>query len=183
MTKIRLGDTLRSIREKGKHVEHTFAGDKSTREIARSLIEETGLEVGVLDQIPADHQTTDFRASGKPIDELERLLSSIDGTKVIVDELKVKVERRSMPQKDGVRIVRSPKTGMIGVPERDEDNRLTVRMLFEPRARVGGEILIEGSEYVEATPYTIEGVRHEISNWTGAFTTEIDGVLPGTQAS
>ena len=182
LTKITLGDALRSPRVKGGNTERTEEGEVSVRQLASQLVKDAGLEHGPLDAIPVDAKVKDFRVSGKPIDALKRLMRSVDGDTVTiaVDEDKVKFIKGNEPQSDGVRIIRSPSTGLVDVPTINEDGEITATMLLEPRARVGGEILIEDSEYVEPAPYTITDVRHEGSNWTESFLTTVDGKSQAT---
>ena len=167
---------------KGGNTEHPFTGEVSVRVIAESLIEDTGLSAGPMDAIPADATVTNFRASGKPLEELKRLIEGVKGVSVIVDEKEViRFARDKEPQPDSIRLIKSPKTGLIEVPEINEDDTVTLTMLFEPKASVGGEIVVEDSEYIEPIPYTIVGVNHQASNWTDSFKTIIDCIDPSSE--
>lgn len=181
LTKIALGDALRSSKVKGGVTGQTFAGEEPVRDIAAALVADMGLELGPMDAIPSELTRTDFRADGKPGDALRSLIDDVDGVSVIIDGDIVRFAAGNKPQPDSVRIVKTPRTGMIGVPEINEDGEVTIDMLLEPRARCGGEILIEGSEYIAAAPYTIVGVDHKASNWTGKFTTTVSAVDPNAQ--
>lgn len=178
-TKIQLGDSAHADDTRGGTTEHTFEGQVPTRQIAQSLANDLGIQLGPLDAIPANDTRTNFRASGKTLDSMRKLVSETEGLGFGIDIVGVgRFTSGRGAQTDGIRITVSPKSGLIGIPEVEEDKRTSITMLLNPRARTGGQIVVEDSEFIEPTPLTIVGVQHTFSNWTGKFLTMVDAISP-----
>lgn len=183
VTMVTLGDVIRSKESRGGAIEKSFAGETPIREIIPVLVEAMGpkVELGSMDVIPAGATATDFIASGTPGKSLDTLLELIQDRRIrwYTDSNVIRFAQGSKPQADvSVRITKSPKTGLVGVPELQEDDNVKVEMLLDPRVRIGGELVIEGSNYIDNSPRTIMGVVHQGDNWKDRFVTLADAVIP-----
>lgn len=186
-TKIQLGDEAHSTDVRGGVSEHTFEGEVATRTIAQSMASDMGIQLGPLDAIPVDDTRTNFRASGKTIDAMRKLVAGTEGLGFGIDIVGVgRFTAGASSQPDGIRITVSPKTGLVGIPDIEEDaeegRRISITMLLNPKARTGGEVVVEGSEFIEPAPLTIVGVNHVFSNWTGKFLSMLDCVTKDFKA-
>lgn len=178
---IEASDALRAPQSVGGHINKTFNGDTSVREIAADIVKAMpDTELGRIDAIPTNASVKDFRAEGIPAEQLTRLLSNTpnDIRWYIDTEGVVRFDQGLAPRQDAPRIVKSPTTGLVSTPNIEEDGRLSAQMLLDPRVKLGSEFIIEDSEYVDSTPFKVVGIEHTGTNFRGQFRTIVDALPP-----
>lgn len=122
---------------KGKLVSKTAKSKTSLKEIAQSAADDLGvsLQFEANDKQIANHSYCG--AATKQIDDIQET-GDVD---VYVDDDKLIVKNMNVPLTGVVRILNA-ETGMIGIPEVDE-NGLKVKMLFDNKTTLGGALQIE----------------------------------------
>lgn len=182
LTRISLTDALRKETSKGRNIQIAEESTLLVKDLTRRIVvEKMGLQIGEISAIPPNVEYTNFQHDGDARRALDKLMRKVhDDTgivvSVIIDDDTVKFMRGTGALEDGIKIVKTPRTGIIGVPEINEDNKLTTLVMLEPKAKVGGEIEIQKSDYISDGVFTITGVSHNFDNWQGPFQTRIEAV-------
>ena len=180
ITRIELGDQVRTRTVLGGVYMKTYDGPVNTRQIAREIIEdgfklgENGepMRAGPLDAIPAGHTTTDFQAIGSVASaNLIQLLRGVAGQRLsfYVDGNVVRIKNESDPQMDNRTHEISPDTGLIDRPIATDEGA-EIRMFFNGRVNLGDllNISLPGGDTESqslAGLYKVDMVRHTMDNW------------------
>ncbi|MBF2754132.1 MAG: hypothetical protein ISN29_02595 [Gammaproteobacteria bacterium AqS3] len=159
----------------------------SARQAVVQLANQMGMKAMNLWVIPHDMVLENINFSERGENAMRTLLSSLrrEVPKLywFQDRNKLMLAKGAEPRSDVGVIVKSPWTGLIGVPKIEEDRRLKVRMLMDTRVDLKGPIKFRGSKYIdESVDYTIDRITHKGDNRKDAFVTELECIPPDYQA-
>ena len=171
ITRIELGGHLQAADRVGGYTNRSYAGSESIRRIARDIVErDIGLGIGPLDAIPADAQTENYAWAGSSGLALDHLLRRV-GVTFIEDDGVIKFNKPGAAASDGVSLVLSPTSGLVGAPAVTDDG-VECESLLQPLARVGGLLRLRAETY--SGTFKIVGVKHTGDNWQGDYRTAYD---------
>ncbi len=149
----------------------SYAGNESVARMVRDLAADVGLGVGPLDAIPTGAAVPNFAWAGSATQALDSLLGRF-GLTWYEDAGTLRVNAPGRPQLDLDNVVISPKTGMIGIPERTDEGA-KVKTLLNPRHKIGSTVVLE-SETLSGI-WKVVSYHHKGDNWDeGPFETALD---------
>ena len=177
MTIIHVGDR---IKDSGNNIiNQTWEDGTSAEVIIRDIAATMGLGVANTGVLPKGIINKSITMQGLAANELRDYTASLrkfapdlyfysDGKNIVL-------ARGGVPREDSGLLVKSPGTGLIGVPRLEEDGRLTVETLLDPRMQLKAKIKFKYSKYIdEEEDYTIDAITHSGDNWTGRFVSKVE---------
>lgn len=184
ITEIIVGDRVRDLDISGKYVQVNWKTPVSVRYAVRYLAEKMDVEPQGLNEIPYGAKLRPgYTIDEPPSNALRTILESVKyqkpGLHWYSDGETLSIADGPNPRSDIGTLVKTPTNGLIGVPEIEEDERLKVTMLLEPRLKLKGSIRFFQSKYINPeVNYTIDTISHIGDNWTGRFITRSECIPP-----
>lgn len=162
VTRIQIGDELRSISRLGGITSRSYDGEQPVRQLVRDLAADIGLPVGPLDAVPETAQLANYAASGPASVALYELLRRYKLT-WYEDDGVLRINRPGAPQPDAATIDLDSDNGLVGNPAATDEGA-EITMLLDPRVFLG--TIINLSARALSGQFKVVGVRHEGDNWS-----------------
>ena len=177
ITKLKIGDATREPKTLAGVTSIALDGYESVREIARLIARDIKIPIAEasLELIPNDALVLNYAWSGPSDAALRRLLERVDCTHYEADGL-IRINRINMAQPDAVKIIVSPRNGLIGTPSivdvDDDKEGAEARMFLNPIVVIGSIINLDSANVKGR--WKVVGVKHRGDNWEGSFETSVE---------
>ena len=167
ITRISLGDQVRSRKRLGGVFLRSYDGQISIRQIVTDIIDAMGMTAGPLDAIPSVATFENFYWGGDPAaSALDAALRPVQCTWFEQDGV-IRVNKIGGEQQTDARTIEvNPDTGLIDSPIATDEGA-EVRTFMNARITLGSIIDLE-SESLSGR-WKVVGVRHSGDNWSGSF--------------